>query len=511
MIPIPIRAITSTFAAALAPAAASFDVALRDPARAQTAALKRIASEVHRLRGVSSLRELHDFEIVGYDDMSTSIDRIANAGERTLLTRSPVIRFEHSGGSSGAHKLLPMTKAFLAEMNRALLPWLFSLYARTPGVADGCAYWSISPIAADRERTTRAGIPIGSDGDSAYFPSFARALIERVLAVPDSIAAMRDVDDARIETLRHLIARDDLTLISVWSPTFLTLLVDALDRNIDRLLADMPDRRRASKLRALSRRIEPRDLWPKLALVSMWTDAAAARFVDDAVARFPGVRVQPKGLLAVEGTVSIPYAHGDDPVLAVRSHVLEFVDDAGRARFVHELERGKTYEVLLTTSAGLVRYRLGDRIVVVGREHATPRVRFVGRTGIVADLVGEKLSATFAGTVLDRIVPHAKFAMLAPSTTPTPHYVLYLDATNARDTAHVAKAVDEALRAGHPYRYARDLGQLAAVEVVEVVDGYRAYEAACIGRGQRAGDIKPTPLHTALDWREAFARASRRG
>jgi hypothetical protein len=519
VIHVPTRAITAPFAAALAPSAASFARALRDPKRAQTAALQRISREVRALSGVTSLAQLRSLPITTYDDVADDIDVIARGG-RTRLTRSPVVRFERSGGSSGAQKLLPMTAPFLAEMNRALLPWLFSLYApgsEHAGVARGSAYWSISPL-GDVVKSTPAGIPIGSDSDSAYFAPLVRGLVDRVLAVPsEQIAKLDDVDEARLATLRFLIARDDLALISVWSPTFLTLLMRVLDDNLDALLDHLArtDAKRAQRLRDIARvrRVEPRDLWPRLALISLWTDAAAARFVDDVVARFAGVAIEPKGLLAVEGVVSLPWPGDVAPVLAVNSHVLEFLDDDGRAHFAHEIERDKTYEVLLTTSAGLVRYRLGDRVTVVGRAHATPRVRFVGRAGMVSDLVGEKLSAAFVGAVLDRIVPHAKFAMLAPTTTPKPRYALYLEVEAAlTDAAHapesrVARSVESALCEGHPYRYARQLGQLDCVEVVRVVDGMRAYEAACISRGQRAGDIKPTPLFPSLDvdWRRAFS------
>ncbi|MEN9796788.1 MAG: hypothetical protein RL653_484, partial [Pseudomonadota bacterium] len=209
---------------------------------------------------------------------------------------------------------------------------------------------------------------------------------------------------------------------------------------------------------------------------------------------------------ATEGAVSLPWVGAPAPVLAVRSHLLEFLDDAERPHFAHELEQGRTYEVVLTTGAGLVRYRLGDRVQVVGRHRATPCVRFVGRGDLVSDLVGEKLAAAFVGNVLSAVQAQARFAMLAPVVAGGHRrYRLYVESTlDDHGLRSLAAAVEQQLAEGHPYRYARQLGQLAAVDVMRVTDGAEAYERGCIRRGQRAGDIKPTPLHLRSDWDEVF-------
>lgn len=537
---LPVSAITGPFAAALAPSAFAFQRALSDPRRAQERAFARARAQVLALARVRSLEQLRELPYCSYDEIAADLERVADGAAG--LTRAPVLRFELSGGSSGAHKLVPMTRPFLDDMNRALLPWLFSLYARTAGVAAGPSYWSVSPLGAKARGRTRGGIAIGAQDDVSWLPRALRGVLARVLAVPASLAGLTDVERCRYATLRVLLEREDLALISVWSPTFLTLLMEALDRDLERLLFDLergtlslngdhgvqlglslrarPTRAAALRAIARERSLTSADLWPKLALLSMWTDAAAASFVAGARARFPGVAVQGKGLLATEGVTSIPWPSlvGDGaPVLAVRSHVLEFLDVrgdgcVGDARFVHEIEDGRVYEVVLTTSAGLVRYRSGDLVRVEGRVDATPRVRFLGRAGMVSDVVGEKLAATYVGAVFAELaaVRGARFAMLAPvlPSAGAPRYRLYLergvhdvDALKTSDV-ELARVIDASLCEGHPYRYARALGQLGPVEVVRVTDGTRFYEAACLARGQRAGDIKPTPLHPARDWHE---------
>ena len=68
-----------------------------------------------------------------------------------------------------AQKLLPLTKAFLRDMQQGLAAWLFDLYRATPSLMTSSAYWSISPIGQKLNRTA-AGIPIGADDDVSYLP-----------------------------------------------------------------------------------------------------------------------------------------------------------------------------------------------------------------------------------------------------------------------------------------------------------------------------------------------------
>ena len=528
---LPVQALTFPFAASTWPRATAFARALEDPREAQQEAFSRARGVLPALAGMQRMEELRALPLKGWDDLAADVEAVAD-GDVKRLSTSPLVRFERSGGSSGAQKLVPMTEASLAEMNRALQPWMWNLYARCPGVADGCAYWSISPLAAQRQ-VTRGGTPIGAEDDAEYLPRAARSLVGRLLPVPGAVAHLPTVELCRYATLLWLLSREDLALVSVWSPTFLSLMVQALDAHAGELLHDLEHGHftpppgspavdealrarlappaspaRARRLRGLASAGGPLDLpgaWPRLSLLSLWTDAAAAQFVGEATARFPGVPVEGKGLLATEGAVSVPWVGAPAPVLAVRSHVMEFLDAAGRPHFAHELEQGQSYEVVLTTGAGLVRYRLGDRVEVVGRHRATPCVRFVGRGGLVSDLVGEKLAAPFVETALGELKARSRFAMLAPVMAGPRHYRLYVD-TALDDVAlrALARGVERALSAGHPYRYARELGQLGAVDVMRVQDGARAYERGCLRRGQRAGDIKPTPLHVSDGWDEVF-------
>jgi hypothetical protein len=536
-------AVQGALTTSLAPAGLRAARAFADPEAAQIAAWRRVqrvlvgtrtAARAPGLVQIAHPQQLRDVTgAVSYDDVAEDAAAAA-AGEPAVLTNTPIVRFERSGGSSGAQKLLPMTRAFLADLQRGVGPWLFDLYTADPALLSTSSYWSISPI-GQKQSTTAGGIPIGAVDDAEYLPAAFAGLLAHVLVSHKSLATIDDVADCRRATLRLLLARDDLGLLSVWSPTFLLLLLDELegwsDVDVDAVVddiargtctlrtraapADLPlraDPARATALRTIAQRhgrLAPQHVWPRLRTVSMWTDGESARFVDDVARRLPGVRIQGKGLLATEGIVSIPMAGAVAPVVAVDAHVYEFVDDHGGVKLAHELAVGDEAEVLLTTSAGLVRYRLGDRVRCVGHHKRTPCLRFLGRSGGTSDLVGEKLSPVFVADVLARAArglhPPPRFALVAPHRAQG-RYVVYVEGVDDSAAAAFAHAVDDAFCAGHPYRYAKQLGQLKDVEAVVVDRGAARYEAWRIKKGQRAGDIKAAALVVDDDVHAVFAR-----
>ncbi|HEU0298528.1 MAG TPA: GH3 auxin-responsive promoter family protein, partial [Longimicrobium sp.] len=283
----------------------------------------------------------------------------------------------------------------------------------------------------------------------------------------------------------------------------------ALRSELERALPARPEL--AARLRRRFGRCAPRDLgevWPRLALVSCWADGHAARALEGMRRRFPRVEVQPKGLLATEGVVSIPLFRAEAPVAAVTSHYLEWVPDGDdRALGVHELAPGATYEAVLTTGGGLCRYRLKDRVRVEGRLERTPTLRFIGRADRASDLAGEKLTPELVEHVLARAAAetgiHPSFALLAPSWEDPPRYRLYVEVPED-DARTLAAAMERTLLGAHHYALCRALGQLGAVDGVAVVDGERVYERVCTARGQRAGSIKPPALDAGTEWARAF-------
>jgi hypothetical protein len=251
-------------------------------------------------------------------------------------------------------------------------------------------------------------------------------------------------------------------------------------------------------------------------MISCWADGNSGPAARKLEALFPQAHIHAKGLIATEGFVSLPWEGCDGAVLAVRSHFLEFLPadsdgrpDATRPCLAHELEPGQAYAVVLTTGGGLYRYQLGDVVTVVGRTHECPLVRFTGRNQ-VADWCGEKLHEVQAARIIEsafaarRLTP--AFAMLACDTSgEVPQYVLYLEAAASEDDyGGIAGAIEQALDENFHYRYARRLGQLGPLRVFAARNAEASYLAACMARGQRAGDVKGVTLDPRDGWTPKF-------
>ena len=453
-----------------------------------------------------------------YDDYTDYIQRIGE-GVANILTVEPVRMFELSSGSTAASKLIPYTDTLKSEFQRGIAPWINNLYTSLPDLQRGPAYWSVTPL-VDGKRFTPAGIPVGFDSDSAYLGLFRQWLVDSVMAVPNAVKHISNMDAFRYVTLLCLLRQPELRLISVWNPTFLSLMLAPLSDWWDELLNDIahgtisrqdldlrfaPNPKRARALRAFSS-TDPESLWQNLRLISCWTDGASAPYARQVEEMFPAAQVQGKGLLATEAFVSVPIVGVEGSVLSTNSHYFEFKDEAGAVHLAHQLQRGKTYAVVVTTGGGFYRYQLHDVIEVVGHWHQIPCIRFLGKADHISDWFGEKLEERFVAHAMEETFEKHNlspvFAMLAPDDENGFRYVLYIESNTCVENLN--SDLDSALRANFHYDYCRKLGQLEAVEVVCVVHGAGSYLEACQARGQKLGNIKQSVLQKTRGWRAWF-------
>jgi hypothetical protein len=314
--------------------------------------------------------------------------------------------------------------------------------------------------------------------------------------------------------LYWLVRRNDLALISVWSPTFMLELLNGLNRrrhSVEQLLREggsisghalTPDTAAAERLLAYSMGGDTRVLWPDLRLISCWADASSKPFFEELERRVPHSCFQGKGLLATEGVVTIPNRDGD-PVVAADSGFFEFLDDGGNSCLAKELDEGQCYEVIMTTAGGLYRYRTGDRVVCQGFAETIPRLRFAGRCGLTSDLVGEKLTDEFVAECLNGI---PGFHMLVPVLEPRPGYVLIMDASASAMVipALLEESIESQLKRNPQYAYARAIGQLDRLSLFMAAEPLAAYIKRMVAFGVRLGDVKVPALRPETDWISTF-------
>ena len=512
----------------------------------------------HRFAAVKSLDDFQKHvPICDYESLRPRIEEIANGGQG-VLTSEPVLMLEPTGGSSGGTRLIPYTATLRRQFQRAIATWMYDVLSGFPGCRKGRAYWSISP-AAQRPEKTPGGIRIGFDSDAEYLAGWQRWAMKRLLAVPTSVAQIRNIENFQYATLAGLLAAKDLALISVWSPTFLTTLFARLPdwveqivedieagqlhfphTNADQGIKEFPIERNRSRSRFLKSKLQEfgpsarflKEIWPALSLVSAWGDASASMFVPELKSWLPDVPFQPKGLLATEGVTSLPLRSGQGSALAIRSHVFEFqpietTEDPTRpTKWAWELEQGCRYRVLLTTGGGLYRYAIGDEIEVTGFIRQCPLLKFTGRAGVQSDLVGEKLHEQHVRDAIARSCESLRlepaFAMLIPvhdevsGSHVAPGYRAFLVIRNLKysevelDTFEqsLAEKIEQQLCDNSQYRYALGLGQLRKLDAwilpASPEQAWSVYESECRRRGQKSGDIKPTVIARGAGWDSVF-------
>lgn len=527
-------AANSAWLATSIPAWSRFRRALQHPAEAQEKLLFRMLAEnagclygaEHSFGHIRSYREfVQRVPVADYDDLRPWIHRAAR-GEKSVLTKGRITHLIPTTGTSSARKLIPYTRALQREFNAAINPWLVDLCMQYPAIAQGPAYWAISPALGETAQEDSV-VPIGFEDDSSYLGGVRKMLARATFAVPPEIRLAPGLDVFRYLTLLSLLRRKDLALISVWHPSFFLLLLDAMPGHWDALLEDVrtggckysrdlpPTAARAFHARAMPARerelhaigqANPAALWPGLKMISCWGDAQSALPMENLRRRLPGIALQPKGLLATEAFVSIPF-QGAHP-LAIYSHFFEFEGGDGKICRAHELQAGETYSVIVSTSGGLWRYRLGDTVRAEGFLGRTPSVRFMGRGESVSDFSGEKLSEDFVCTAIEAACARMRclptFAMLAPDrdAAGTMHYTLFAE---GEVPGAILDVLETELVKNPNYDLSRSLEQLGPPRFFRIASGgYETFAQAAGGNGARLGDIKPRALSPQSGWAGKF-------
>lgn len=510
----------------------------------------------HRFERIDSVAEFQNkVPIRKFEELSPYIHRAAE-GRPAVLTSEDVVCFERTSGSSSFSKLIPYTRSFLNELGMATSAWLGDVIVRQPALVGKQSYWSLSPLVRRGELVTKGGIPIGLESDLAYFNPVMRAMISALMVKPrnghiasghagagpnasteqeSSSELLLDGKMAawRIETAAALLETRELGFISIWSPTFLFPIFDTIGAHWDQVIPLVTSRRRRIELDAIRDLFDPKQspqsfyarVWPGLRTVSCWSDGPSA----DTALKLesflpPNAEIEGKGLLATEGVVTIPFSGSPDPVIAIGSHFLEFIDlerPQGRPRLPHELKTGGLYSPLMTTSSGLYRYHLRDVLFCTGRNAETPTLRFRGRLDKTSDLCGEKLDSAQVERSFEiasnTVGFRPDFFLLTPEFDGPLRYRAFIETAGknqeSRPRHEIAKfleAFEKALKQNPHYAYALDLKQLLPLEATVIEKGVETWEKHMLMQGHRLSDLKLSRLDSKYNWREVFRPVSRR-
>ena len=510
--------------------ALGFALAARDPRKAQTAWLEKFVAqnrgtEYGKAHGLGEVRTPQDFArrmpIMTPADLEPYARRLMN-GERNLLSAEAPVYYVRTTGSTGAAKHVPITPSYRRELQRTVHVAFWHLYLRFPSAFLGRALYFVG---SRRVAQAADGNDVGtmSGFNFTELPELVRA----IYAWPYELFEVADLR-ARSFLALLLACAGDVSLVGGIFPAPIVYLLRDLAERAEELAhcfekgalpawisqeharfapAQRPDL--ARRLREAARaplEDKVRIALPRLRLVYCWITSTAALFLPELQRRLGDhVSVRDAIYSACEGWCSIPMGDAETGgAAAIDSHFLEFIDDAGQQRFAWELEDGKRYTILMTTGAGLCRYRVGDIVEVCGFYARTPRIRFVRKEGAFSNLLGEKLDESHVNQSVAQALQGsgvtATFFTLTPlAGRQRPGYELLIESIGAPVPEAFAAAVDAALgEASYDYGRLRASGQLLPLELRQLAPGtYDRVRQGKVADGSAEAQLKTAHLGAA--------------
>ena len=167
--------------------------------------------------------------IVNYEDIKEFMEK-EKSGESNVLLSDKIKLFELTSGSTSDVKYIPYTEKFLKSYMNGVFSWIYNLYQNNKRLFLGSSYWSVSPI-LKREAVTSGGIRVGIEDDTSYFDKISAFFLNKLFTVPKEIKNTQNMEDFLLITAVFLLLSEHLTMISVWSPSFLMILLDFIEKN----------------------------------------------------------------------------------------------------------------------------------------------------------------------------------------------------------------------------------------------------------------------------------------
>jgi len=503
-------------------------------------------SEFGRRHGFEAIRSISDFQravpVCGYEDLRDDVERMAQ-GKAGVLTSEPVRRFFITSGSMAAPKYIPVTPSFVRDKSCAFQIFWNLVREAHPGVSRGSLVFNFSD--SGQEQRTTGGLLCGSE--SSFWNACWRGVSGNVRCpFPREIANITD-SEARYYTIARIILEMDVTALMTLNPSTMLLLAEVIQRNAQRLIEDIGrgglsrdipvareageyiaahfrgNKRRAQELEEVFRGARVGSagrLWPNLQLVVCWRSPMVHPYIE-LLAPFLGSIPQRDYLtMASEGIMAIPFRDEvSGGALAIHTHFYEFIPEelAEQADpptlLAHELEVGRTYGVVLTTSAGLYRFNIGDVVRVSEFNVSTPILEFLHRAGHTCSLTGEKLTESqVAGAVCQaasRLGLIIGTFTLCPAVRPYPHYILLAEIEaplSRRMSRRFLRVFDDDLAVRNvEYRSKRSSRRLGAPELCLLRPGsYTSLRQRRIAEGANDAQVKVACLTRDLDWDKQF-------
>lgn len=426
-------------------------------------------SDFGRDHAFASIRTAADFRarvpVRTYEEHRPYLARVLQ-GEVTALFApgTKVLMFAMTSGTTGEPKRLPITAELFREYKAGWFIWGGGVYGDYPSLMRK----KTLQLSSDwQQYRAPSAVPCGQISGLA---ATTRPKIGQMMFLPPSATTrIHDAAAKHYATLRFALATNNIGIIITANPSSLVEFARRANQECESLVRDIHDGtlscdvpadvrealapkirkrrpRRARELERLANRhgaLLPKHAWPSLTVLGVWTGGSIGVFLPQLPELYGSVAVRDHGLSASEGRMTIPLADGTSAgLLDYYHHYFEFmpVEEHG-TRFptvleAHELEVGRDYYILLTTSGGLYRYNILDVVRCVDYQGEAPLLEFLNKGKNFSNLTGEKLSEHQVVRAVEKSFAELglpiDFFAVAPVMEGQPRYVLLVEPKHHR-------------------------------------------------------------------------------
>lgn len=429
-----------------------------------------------KMNNFKDVKSIEDYQRIvplsSYSDYAPYIERMANNGEKNLITAKYIPKYNESSGSTGKSKLIPMG---------LWGTWVCQCFSFSAPV--GCAFkWFRQhgkKVMPPQHGLLTVEIlyhktPSGQTaaGLAAHPMLFLKPILPMIATSPMEVLfpSTREPMDMHYMKLRYALMYDDVSYLGTVFITMLEAMFFYLENNWEMLCDDIekgvlnenvtipadiraklqkklkPMPERAAQLRKEFQKgfddeaIAPR-IWPKLGwLYGMGTGSLSLyakklrRYIG------PDVPIHYLGYAASEGLMAVPRElNSFEYVILPQNGFYEFLPidapEGTKPLTISELEVGKEYEIIVTNMSGLYRYRIEDVVRVTGYYKESPMITFLYRRNQIANISGEKINQTAFDLLVNDLSEEVGeefvgYSIYPDRTTSPGHYCVLIEPVN---------------------------------------------------------------------------------
>ncbi len=424
------------------------------------------------------------------------------AGEHSALLGSDnrLLMYAVTSGTTADSKLIPVTDRFVEDYRRSWQTW-----------GAGCHFdhevlqllFMVQVASSHQRFCTQDGTPCGNI--SGLVAAMQKFMVRALYTIPQEVAHLKDPAAKRNAVARFALADPWVGMLVTANPSTILQMAEYADANAESLIRDIHDgtirqiqhsgdrqllarrlKRRPRRARQLEQIVETHgtlDLaacWPHLTCLGVWSGGSAGAYIPQLRQIFGDIPVRDHGLHASEGRMTLPIEDNTSSgILEVETHFFEFipVEESESQNPVvleaHELQEGREYLILLTTTSGLYRYNIQDVVRCTGFYGATPLLEFRHKGAHISSITGEKIAESQVVDAVRSTCEELQFGVQQYTLTPRwgepPGYTLYVHPRHepsADQLRDLARAAD--LRLGDAnceYREKRETERLDQMQV----------------------------------------------